>query len=61
MNPYSKYEPNQAELKGFLWGLMRNKTTSRPGFWYVMGIGNNRFVKNSHAVMDDFGDLVPVP
>lgn len=61
MNPYFRYEPNHAETSGFLWGLMRNRTINRPGFWYVMGTGNNRFVKNTYAVIDDFGDLVPVP
>ena len=61
MNPYFKYEVNHAETKGFLWGLMRNKTTSRPGFWYVMCTNDNWFAKNSYAVIDDFGDLVPVP
>ena len=61
MNPYLEYEPNHAQTNGFMWGLMRHRETSRPGFWYVMAIGDNPFVKSTYAVINDFGDLVPVP
>ena len=61
MNPYLKYEPNHAETQSFRWGLLRFAGTARPGFWWVMARGDNPFVKSTYAVINDFGDLVPVP